>query len=128
MKVMVLAGGVGGAVQLGAAARADHPPDIMAGRETVGAEIAGNAEQVGELDPLVAAHAGNGGAPGGIFVGGNKVLGSRLTAVGDANSAMGAPTQADFNALVGKFNLLLDKLGTAGHGLPRSRRPRHRWW
>ena len=41
----------------------------MAGREAIGAEIAGDAEQIGELHPLVAAHARDRRAPGDIIVG-----------------------------------------------------------
>ncbi len=41
----------------------------MAGREAIGAEIAGEAEQIGELHPLVAADAGDRRAPARIFVG-----------------------------------------------------------
>lgn len=53
----------------------------------------------------------------GVSVDGVKVLGGRQAAIGDAATAAAAPTQAEFNALVSKFNLLLDRLGTAGHGL-----------
>ncbi len=49
--------------------RADHPADIMAGGEAVGAEIPRQREQVRELDAHVAADAGNRRAPGHIFVG-----------------------------------------------------------
>ena len=59
-----------------------------------------------------------------IQIGGNQVVGSRQAALGDASNATGDPTQwsecvtkTDFNAFVSKFNTLLDKLGTSGHGL-----------
>ena len=41
----------------------------MAGGEAIGAEIAGEAEQIGELHPLVAGDAGDRRAPARIFVG-----------------------------------------------------------
>jgi hypothetical protein len=41
----------------------------MAGGEAVGAEIAGEAHQIGELHPLVAGYAGDGRPPLHIFVG-----------------------------------------------------------
>lgn len=55
--------------------------------------------------------------PTGLYYGNDKLLGARQTAVGDAALAAAAPTKAEFDALVGKFNLLLDKLGQSGHGL-----------
>lgn len=49
---------------------------------------------------------------------GNQVLGVRGAAVADAEFAEGAPTRAEFNALVSQFNALLARVraGT-GHGL-----------
>jgi hypothetical protein len=41
----------------------------MAGRQAIGAELAGQAEQVGELHALVAAMQGIGVRPAHIFVG-----------------------------------------------------------
>lgn len=58
-----------------------------------------------------------GSTASGYQVNDTKVLGARQTAVGDATNAAGVPTQAEFNALVAKFNLLLDKIGASGHGL-----------
>lgn len=47
-----------------------------------------------------------------------KVLGAQGAAVTDAVAAAGAPTQAEFNALVTKFNALLARLrASTGHGL-----------
>ncbi len=43
--------------------------DIMAGGQAIGAELAGEAQQVGELNTLIAAHAGNRRAAGHIIVG-----------------------------------------------------------
>ena len=67
-EIALVAGGIGGPVQL-RAVRPRDAPDIMAGGEAVGAEIAGEAHQVGELHPLVAADAGDRRAPARIFVG-----------------------------------------------------------
>jgi len=51
-------------------------------------------------------------------VSGNKVLSARGAAVADALTAAGAPTQSEFNALVGVVNTLLSRLrSTTGHGL-----------
>jgi hypothetical protein len=55
-------------VKLGAV-RAGDAADVMAGGEAVGAEVAGEAQQVGELHPLVARDAGDRRAAPGIFVG-----------------------------------------------------------
>ena len=55
-EIALVARRVGGAMQL-RAVRAHDAPDIMAGGEAIGAEIAGEAKQIGELDALVAAHA-----------------------------------------------------------------------
>jgi hypothetical protein len=49
---------VGAAMQLGAALPHD-PLHIMAGREAIAAEVTRLGEQIAELDPLVAAHAGD---------------------------------------------------------------------
>lgn len=53
-----------------------------------------------------------------VNVAGLKVLGARGGAVANAVAAVAAPTQAEFNALVTQFNLLLARLRLAtGHGL-----------
>jgi len=86
------------------------------------------------------------GSDGFIKINGNQVVGSRQNAVGDASTASGISEitldsgsdsvnrsgfntkltnmrteinsiKDNLNALVGKFNLLLDRLGTSGHGL-----------
>jgi hypothetical protein len=43
--------------------------NVVPGRERIGAEVQGELEQVLELDPLVAANAGDGRASGGVAVG-----------------------------------------------------------
>ncbi len=67
-EIALVARRIGGAVQL-RPVRPDHPPHIMAGGEAIGAEIAGEAQQVGELHPLVARDAGDRRAAARIFVG-----------------------------------------------------------
>lgn len=53
-----------------------------------------------------------------LKVGGAQIVGARGAAVADAATAAAAPTQAEFNALVTQFNLLLARLrATTGHGL-----------
>ena len=70
-EVALIALRVGRLMQLGA--RAAHlPPHVVAGRERAGAEVLRDLEQVPELDPLVAAHAGDRRSPGRIALG--KVL------------------------------------------------------
>ena len=67
-EVALVARRIGGAVQLGSV-RSGHAPDVMAGGQAVGAEIAGKGEQVGELHRLVARNAGDGSPAPRIFVG-----------------------------------------------------------
>lgn len=54
----------------------------------------------------------------GYFVGTDQVVGPRGAAIANADVAAAAPTKAEFDALVGKFNELLERVraGT-GHGL-----------
>ncbi len=59
-EIALVAGRVGGAVQLGAV-RALDAPHVMAGGQGVGAEVAGGGQQVMEFDALVAADAGDRG-------------------------------------------------------------------
>ena len=47
----------------------DDAPHIMAGRQAIGAELAREGDQVGELHALVAQRAGHGRPPARIFVG-----------------------------------------------------------
>ncbi len=51
----------------------------------------------------------------GVQVQGTKVIGARGAAVANAVAAVGAPTQAEFNALVTQFNALLARV--RAHGL-----------
>ena len=51
------------------AVRAFHPADIMAGGQRLGAQLARGVQQVGELDLLIAAHAGDRGFAAHIAVG-----------------------------------------------------------
>ena len=67
-EVALVAGRIGGAVQLGAVWRR-HATHIMARRQTVGAQIAREPQEIGELDPLVARDAGHWGAAARIIVG-----------------------------------------------------------
>ena len=67
-EIALVARRIGGAVKLGAV-RPDDAPDIMAGGEAIGAELAGEAQQIGELHPLVARDAGDRRPPARIFVG-----------------------------------------------------------
>jgi hypothetical protein len=54
----------------------------------------------------------------GLYDGDTRVIGPRGAAVADAVAAAGAPTQAEFNALVTQVNALLARLrSTTGHGL-----------
>ena len=62
-EIALVAARVGALVQLGPAL-ADNPPHIMAGGEAVGAKLARESDQVGELDALVAQGARHRGAPG----------------------------------------------------------------
>lgn len=57
-------------------------------------------------------------AAGDFYRGANKILGVQGAAITDAAVAAAAPTKAEFDALVGKFNALLARVraGT-GHGL-----------
>ena len=57
-EIALVALGIGGAVQLGAVG-ADDAPDVVAGRQRVGAEIARRLQEVAELHRLVAADAGD---------------------------------------------------------------------
>lgn len=58
------------------------------------------------------------GAGSLVFINSVQVLEARGAAVANAVAAVGAPTQAEFNAFVTQFNALLDRLRpTAGHGL-----------
>ena len=67
-EIALVARRIGRAVQLGAMS-AGHAAHIMAGGEAIGAEVAREAQQIGELHPLVAADAGDRRAPPRIFVG-----------------------------------------------------------
>ena len=53
----------------------------MAGRQTIPAQIARDGKEVGELWPHIAAHTGDGGAPGQIIIG--KLFDHRLTKSAD---------------------------------------------
>lgn len=53
-----------------------------------------------------------------LFNNGSQVVGARGAAIADVTPAAGAPTQAEFNALVTSYNTLLSRLrSTTGHGL-----------
>jgi len=67
-EIALVAARVGALVKLGAA-MPDQPLDIMAGGEAVGAKLARERDQVGELDPLVACRARHRGPAARIFVG-----------------------------------------------------------
>ena len=56
-----------GAVQFAVAVGIRHDRGVVTGGDGVEAEVEGLFEQGGELDPLVAAHAGVRGAAGGVF-------------------------------------------------------------
>ena len=78
------------AVQFGAGGSHDAP-DIMAGRQTIPTQIARDGEEIGELWPHIAAHAGDGGAPGQIIIG--KLFDHRLTKGADMVDNMVNKTQ-----------------------------------
>ena len=67
-EIALVARRVGGGMQFGAV-RAFDPADIMAGGQRLGAKFARRVHQVGELDFLIAADAGNRGFAPGIGVG-----------------------------------------------------------
>src|SRR3546814_18750125 len=67
-EIVLIGRGIGRTVQLRPMGP-DDAADIMAGGEAVGAEIAGEAQQVGELHARIAAYAGDGRAALHIFVG-----------------------------------------------------------
>ena len=67
-EIALVAPGVGAAVKLDPAA-VDDPPHVMAGRQAVGAEVAGEGDEVGELHALVAQAARHRRAAARIFVG-----------------------------------------------------------
>lgn len=89
-------------------------------QSTIGGAFQFINNQNGELviaDGGVAVFAGS--VTGSVFkVGANQVVGARGAAVADASVAAAAPTKAEFDALVGKFNTLLARFRTTGgHGL-----------
>ena len=59
-EIALVAAGIGGAVQLGPVSARD-PAHVVAGGQRLGAQVLGGGQQVAELDPLVAAHAGDRG-------------------------------------------------------------------
>ena len=74
-KVALVAGGIGGGMKF-RPLRPIEAPDIVAGGQHVGAEVAGRSEEIVELDRLVAAHARNRGFAGEVGVG--KIVDHRL--------------------------------------------------
>src|SRR5437667_112989 len=67
-EIALVARAVGGGMQLRAAGPF-HPAHIMAGRQRLRAKFARRVQQVGELDPLIAAYAGDRGFAAGVSVG-----------------------------------------------------------
>ena len=67
-EIALVLGRIGGPVQFRPGGRLD-PADIVAGREAVGVEVARHRHEVGELDRLVAAHAGQRGLAAQVAVG-----------------------------------------------------------
>ena len=66
-EIALIARGVLGAVQFGPGV-AKFALNIMTGRHAVGVQVAGGGQQVLELDPLVAANAGNRGGSGKVGI------------------------------------------------------------
>ena len=67
-EIALIARRIDRAVQFGTP-RPRHAADIVTGRQAIRPEIARQAEQISEFDPLVAAHAWDWGAPGDIIIG-----------------------------------------------------------
>ncbi len=88
-EVALVLGGVGGLVQLGAGRPVDTQR-VVAGGECLGPQVAGGGQEVAELDPLVAADAGDRSAAFGVAVdevvddGGAEALLEVEDVVGDA--------------------------------------------
>ncbi len=66
-EIALVAAGVGALVELRAAA-VDGASDIVPSRQAIGAKLAREGDQVGELHPLVAQRAGDRGPAAGIFL------------------------------------------------------------
>ena len=113
-EIALIAPGIRRAMQLDARVAHD-PAHVVSGRERIRAEIACDAQEIGELDALIAAHAGDRGAAGGVAR--REILDHRLTkprleiehVVGDAKT-------------LGDAARIVDVLAGAAGALPAERR------
>lgn len=95
------------------------PPGGTAGFAPIGFTVVLDAAGAGGVHVGRYFNVGNAGDTlAYVAVNEDKILGERGAAVANAVDALGAPTQAEFNALVTQFNTLLDRLRfSSGHGI-----------